>query len=109
MKLLHATQIATKGVIGWTVGLSTKGYVVSVLEYTPPTPTTRPRTSGPANRGFRKEEPRQDKVIKVTVMANGSKWETKHVVSKDVKVGIEDIEIIEAEDNMLNITIRNVK
>lgn len=101
----HGTQIATKGFLGVTIGTASKGYLIRIVEVVSPVK----RTTGPGRHGFREEVKKEEKVVKVTVYAYGKKWETTHTVSTDIKIGIEDVEIVEMGDNVLSIVVRNTK
>lgn len=107
---LHATQIATKGVIGSTIGLSSKGYIIQIVEYIPPTPKQSGGGSpGSTRRGRSKWNPPDDKkIVMITVTANGQEYKSRHVVNKTLKVSISDVEIKEEEDGILWVSIANI-
>ena len=106
MKLLHATQIATKGIIGSTVGLSTKGHIVSIFEFVPPQPTPTHFPSIGGGGGSFGISKGKKKVIIVTVYAYGEKVTTRHVVNSKAKISISDIEITENENGPVTVSIR---
>ena len=106
MLIPHGVQLATKGFLGVTIGTTSKGYLIRVEEVTP-TPTER--TTGPGGRGFREDKKKEDRLIKVTVYAYGKKWETEHAVAENVKVGIEDIEVVEKGEGIIEVAIKNLK
>lgn len=105
MLVPHATQIATKGFLGVTIGTVSKGFLIRIVEVAVPPK----RTTGPARRGFREEEKEPQKEIKVTVFAYGKKWETTQVVSSNVKIGIEDVEVIDRGEGTIEVSIRNIE
>lgn len=100
----HATQIATKGILGTTLGTSSKGFLIRIEEI-----TTTTRTTGPAQRRDYEEKKKKDRTIQITIHAFGKKSVTTHVVSKGVKIGIEDVEIVDNGENIIGVTIRNLK
>ncbi len=107
----HAIGLVTKGVatVGTSIlGLTTSGYLIRIGEFVyVPQEDTR-RTTGPGRRGFREEEPEKHKLVKITIYAYGTKWETEHVVSKDLKLSVSDIEVVDNGEEIVEIKIRNL-
>jgi hypothetical protein len=101
MNVPHGIQMATKGFLGVTIGTVSKGYLIRIVEVTP-------RTTGPGRHGFREDENKEQKVVKITVYAYGKKWETTHTVSTGIKIGIEDVEVSELDGDTIQITLRNL-
>ena len=108
----HALGIISGGILGGsTIGLTSKGWLVKVFEsiYIPPTDDEEIRTTGPGRRGFREEEREEEKLIKITVYAYDTKWETEHIVSKDVSISVGDIEVVDNGTEIVEINVRNLK
>lgn len=113
----HALGLASKGVMaGHQIGLASKGWLVRIGEsiYIPPKipDEEEKRTTGPGRRGFREEEEKkrkQQKLVKITVWAYDKKWETEHIVNRDVNISVGDVEVIEKGDGIIEIRLRNLK
>jgi len=102
----HAVKMATAGRLGAVVGMPTRGVVLRIcIEELP----VGGRTTGPGMRGFREEEKRKFKVIKISVLAYGKKYVTEHVVDKDINIGISDIEVFDNGKKITGIKVKNFK
>ena len=105
----HALGLATNGIISpSTIGVSSKGYLVKIGEAVYIPSILPVRTTGPGMRGFREEEKKKRKKITVTIYAYGKKHVTEHIIEQDVKVSIEDIEVIDTGECIMDVRIRNL-
>jgi len=98
----HATQIATKGFLGATIGLSSKGYIIRITEV--PILIEKEYTAG--RKSF--EEARKKKV-KICVEAYGKKFCQEKIISFDHKITVKDLEIIELGDEEISIIVKGPK
>ena len=108
----HALGIATRGtatVGSSTIGLTSKGWLVRIGEsiYIPPIPPT-PDIPSPAGGGGIPALEEWKRVV-VTVFAYGEKFVTTHIVDKNAKISIEDVEIIERGEGIIEVKLRNLK
>ena len=101
----HAVKMATAGRLGAVVGTASRGVVLRICieEF----PIEEPRTTGPGRRGFREEE-KKKKCVKITVFAYGKKYVSEHCVDENVKVSVNDIEVVDNGQNIIGVKIRNV-
>ena len=105
----HAVNMATMGRIGSSVASATVGRSLKICILTDPIdlPIDPPKT-GPANRGFRKEEVKKQK-INVCVEAYGKKFCHEEIVSFDHKITVKDLEITELGNNQISISVKRTK
>lgn len=94
-------KLATMGRLGATVGTATRGRVLRICI------SEVPIKSGPAMRGFRKEESRKKKII-VTVYAYGKECTTEKIVDYNQTVKVSDLEIIDIGNKEIKIIIKGV-
>ncbi|RLA38960.1 MAG: hypothetical protein DRR06_19925, partial [Gammaproteobacteria bacterium] len=110
----HAVGIATRGIAtvgASTVGLTSKGYLVRIGEsiYIPPTiPPIFPDIPTPHGGGGIPDLGEYKRVV-VTVFAYGEKYVTTHIVDKNAKLTIEDVEIVDNGTEIVEVTIRNLR
>ena len=109
----HALGIATRGVAtvgSSTIGLTSKGWLVRIGEsiYIPPTPTPPIDIPAPAGGGGIPALEEWKRVV-VTVFAYGEKFVTTHIVDKNAKISIEDVEVIERGEGIVEVRLRNLK
>jgi len=102
MYVMNANSISTRGIPYGATPISTVGFIYYV------TIEEEKRTTGPGGRGFREEKKKDHKVIVVTVYAYGKEWKTEHVVNKSINVKAEDIDIVEKDGEIIEISINNL-
>lgn len=112
MKLLHATQIATRGIIGGsTIGLTTAGFLVEIEEIVLP---ERP-PGGYGGGSFRfpvgpKRERKEQKQVKIKVYYSGQTYEHMEIMDAHYRVSVKDVEVItDDDDRVISVSIKNVR
>lgn len=107
----HALGITTRGTLGGsTIGLASGGWLVKIFESIYIPPDDEPiRTTGPARKHEGEKEREEEKLVKITVYAYGQKWETEHIVSKDVSISVGDVEVVDNGTEIVEINVRNLK
>ncbi len=97
----HAVKLATKGRIGSGLGVATLGTYFKICI------DDSFQTTGPAMRGFRKEEIKKRK-INVCVEVYGKKFCHEEIVSLDHKITVKDLEITELGNQEISIKVKRL-
>jgi len=108
----HAIGLVTKGVAtvgSSTIGLSSKGYLIRIGEFTYIPPVEPPPTEFPSTPGGGGAPTVLKKLVMITVYAYGEKFVTKHFVDEDIKISIDDVEVIDNGESIVEVTIKNLK
>lgn len=109
MLIPHAVQIATKGILGVTIGTVSKGFLIRIEEYVPPIVEDR-EIPGSSGSWRRKDDAKKDKkCILVTVIAYGKTYKSEHCVNKNARIRIEDVHIVDDGEKIVSVEIRNVR
>lgn len=105
MKNLHATQIATRGVIStYGTALASAGFIVKIEDVEEP---IRPILGGGV--GVPRTLSEKEKCVKITVEFSGQTYETYHCVDKYARLTVKDIEIVHDEDRVISVSIKNLR
>jgi hypothetical protein len=111
----HAIQLSTKGILGTTVGLSTKGYIVTIEEfiYIPPEPEPEVPTGGHGGSSWRRSDHRKrkqedQKIVKITVHLSGETYEHYEYVNRDITITASDVQVEVDENKEVWISIGDV-
>lgn len=101
----HALQIATRGRYqGSTLGLVSSGYLIRITEIPIYEVPSKYKAAIPRDEKKKKK----CKVIKIEIEYSGQTYETMHCVSKDTKISVEDVQIIEKNGKIVEIRIKDI-
>lgn len=107
--MIHATQIATKGIIStYGVALASKGFIIKVEEVFPESKSGG-RIGGYLRQPSYSGETNEDKCIRITVLYRGQKFVTEHCIDKNRTISLRDIEVKHDDERIIEVVVKNIR
>ena len=107
MKHLHATQIATRGIIStYGLALASAGFIVKIEEI--PVEPISPGYGLGGGGSVPTIDPKK-KCIRVTVLYKGKKFVTEHCIDKNHSISLRDIEVKHDDERIIEVIVKNIR